>query len=167
MVSNNEWPTTCKVSNMLHYKLIHLIRMSRIEEEKRVVEQMIRLYCRKCEGHDELCPSCKELLDYAHSRLESCRYGEHKPTCKRCPLHCYRPNMKEHIRIVMRWSGPRMIIYDPIAAIQHLIREIIARRKDCWTWWMPSYSLPPRKAIILYARGIPLKQLSCMPMAFP
>ena len=54
--------------------------MSRIEEEKRVVEQMIRLYCRKCEGHDELCPSCKELLDYAHSRLESCRYGEQKPT---------------------------------------------------------------------------------------
>ena len=85
--------------------------MSRIEEEKRVVEQMIRLYCRKSEGHDELCPSCKELLDYAHSRLERCRYGEHKPTCKKCPVHCYRPNMKERIRIVMRWSGPRMIIY--------------------------------------------------------
>ena len=109
--------------------------MSRIEEEKRVVEQMIRLYCRKCEGHDELCPSCKELLDYAHSRLERCRYGEHKPTCKKCPVHCYRPQMKERIRMVMRWSGPRMIIYHPIAAIQHLIREIIARRKDCWTWY--------------------------------
>ena len=109
--------------------------MRRIEEEKRVVEQMIRLYCRKCEGHDELCPSCKELLDYAHSRLERCRYGEHKPTCKRCPVHCYRPNMKERIRMVMRWSGPRMIIYHPIAAIQHLIREIIARRKDCWMWY--------------------------------
>ena len=163
-VSNCEYPTSCKVSSMLHYKLIHFIRMSRIEEEKRVVEQMIRLYCRKCEGHDELCPSCKELLDYAHSRLERCRYGEHKPTCKKCPVHCYRPNMKERIRMVMRWSGPRMIIYHPIAAIQHLIREIIARRKDCWTWWMPSYSLPPRKAIIVYARGIPLKQLSCMPV---
>ena len=109
--------------------------MSRIEEEKRVVEQMIRLYCRKCEGHDELCPSCKELLDYAHSRLERCRYGEHKPTCKKCPVHCYRPQMKERIRMVMRWSGPRMIIYHPIAAIQHLIREIIARRKDCWMWY--------------------------------
>ena len=37
----------------------------RIEEEKNVVEQMIRLYCRKSEGHGELCPSCRELLDYA------------------------------------------------------------------------------------------------------
>ena len=133
--------------------------MSRIEEEKRVVEQMIRLYCRKCEGHDELCPSCKELLDYAHSQLERCRYGEHKPTCKKCPVHCYRPDMKERIRMVMRWSGPRMIIYHPIAAIQHLIREIIARRKDCWTWWLPSFHYPlPEPAIIVYARGISLKQ---------
>ena len=120
--------------------------MSRIEEEKRVVEQMIRLYCRKCEGHDELCPSCKELLDYAHSRLERCRYGEQKPTCKKCPVHCYRPDMKERIRMVMRWSGPRMIIYHPIAAIQHLIREIIARRKDCWMWWLPSFLYPPPKS---------------------
>ena len=98
---------------------------TRIEEEKAVVEQMIRLYCRKCEGHDELCPSCKELLDYAHSRLSRCRYGEHKPTCKKCPVHCYRPKMKERIRMVMRWSGPRMIIYHPIAAIRHLMRERI------------------------------------------
>ena len=98
---------------------------TRIEEEKAVVEQMIRLYCRKCEGHDELCPSCKELLDYAHSRLSRCRYGEHKPTCKECPVHCYRPEMKERIRMVMRWSGPRMIIYHPIAAIRHLMRERI------------------------------------------
>ena len=144
--------------------------MSRIEEEKRVVEQMIRLYCRKCEGHDELCPSCKELLDYAHSRLERCRYGEHKPTCKKCSVHCYRPQMKEHIRMVMRWSGPRMIIYHPIAAIQHLIREIIARRKDCWMWWLPSFLYPPpksnyrvcpkhfSKAIIVYAHGISLRR---------
>ena len=146
------------------------MKHTRIEEEKAEVEQMIRLYCRKCEGHDELCPSCKELLDYAHSRLERCRYGEHKPTCKKCPVHCYRPNMKERIRMVMRWSGPRMIIYHPIAAIQHLIREIIARRKDGWMWWMPSFLYPPpksnyrvcpkhfSKAIIVYAHGISLKQ---------
>ena len=96
----------------------------RIEEEKTVVEQMIRLYCQKCEGHAELCPSCKELLDYAHYRLDRCRYREDKPTCKKCPIHCYRPEMKEEIRKVMRWSGPRMIFYHPFAAIMHLLREI-------------------------------------------
>ena len=96
----------------------------RIEEEKTVVEQMIRLYCQKYEGHAELCPSCKELLDYAHYRLDRCRYREDKPTCKKCPIHCYRPEMKEEIRKVMRWSGPRMIFYHPFAAIMHLLREI-------------------------------------------
>ena len=96
----------------------------RIEEEKAVVEQMIRLYCRKYEGHDELCPNCRELLDYAHNRLDRCRYGEDKSTCKKCPTHCYRSEMKERIRMVMRWAGPRMILYHPLAAIRHLKREI-------------------------------------------
>lgn len=98
----------------------------RIEEEKAVVEQMIRLYCQKSEGHSELCTNCRELLDYAHSRLDRCRYGEDKPTCKKCPTHCYRPEMKERIKMVMRWSGPRMILYHPLAAIRHLIRENIS-----------------------------------------
>lgn len=95
-----------------------------IEEEKAVVEQMIRLYCRKREGHAELCPRCRELLDYAHRRLDRCRFGEDKPTCKKCPVHCYRPEMKERIREVMRWSGPRMIFHHPLAALRHLLREI-------------------------------------------
>ena len=97
--------------------------MRRIEEEKRVVEQMIRMYCRRKEGNEVLCPSCKELLDYAHRRLDRCRYGEEKPTCKKCPIHCYRPEMKERIRAVMRWSGPRMILYHTVDAIKHVLRE--------------------------------------------
>lgn len=103
----------------------HLAMTSRrIEEEKKVVEQMIRLYCRKREGHAELCPSCRELMDYALSRLDRCRFGHDKPTCKKCPVHCYRPEMKEQIKRVMRWSGPRMMFYHPLAAIRHLLREM-------------------------------------------
>ena len=100
--------------------------IKRIEEEKNVVEQMIRLYCRKHEGHGELCTSCRELLDYAHRRLDRCRYGEDKPTCKKCSTHCYRPEMKERIRMVMRWVGPRMIIYHPLASIRHFLRETLS-----------------------------------------
>ena len=96
----------------------------RIGEEKRVVEQMIRLYCRKHEGYAELCQSCQELLEYAHGRLDRCRYGAEKPTCKKCPIHCYRPEMKERIKLVMSWAGPRMIFYHPLSALKHLIREI-------------------------------------------
>lgn len=101
------------------------MKLNRIEEEKVVVEQMVRLYCRKREGNAELCPSCRELLVYAHSRLAACRFGERKSTCKKCPVHCYRPAMKERIRAVMRWSGPRMLLYHPIAAVKHLLRETI------------------------------------------
>ena len=98
--------------------------MNRIKEEKQVVEQMIRLYCRKMEGNKELCPSCKELLQYAVARLERCKFGENKPTCKKCPIHCYRPQLKEQMCKVMRWAGPRMILYHPVAAIKHIIREL-------------------------------------------
>lgn len=96
--------------------------MSKIEQEKKVVEQMIRLYCRKKEGNNELCGNCSELLEYAHKRLSHCSFGDSKPTCKKCPHHCYRKDMREQIRAVMRWSGPRMIIYHPIAAIKHLLQ---------------------------------------------
>jgi len=41
------------------------VRPSRIAQEQRTVEQMIRLYCRKKEGNKELCPQCLELLEYA------------------------------------------------------------------------------------------------------
>lgn len=95
----------------------------RIEQEKAMVAEMIRMYCRKHEGNGSLCPNCQELLEYAHGRLDQCRYGEDKPTCKRCPVHCYRPEMKERIKAVMRWSGPRMILYHPVAALKHLVRE--------------------------------------------
>ena len=98
--------------------------MKRIKEEQHVVEQMIRLYCRKKEGYNELCPGCQELLQYATARLERCKFGEDKPTCKKCPIHCYRPQMKERMCEVMRWAGPRMIWYHPVAAIKHVIREL-------------------------------------------
>lgn len=52
--------------------------MSRIEQEKQTVEQMIRLYCRKKEGNETLCPQCREVLEYAHARLSRCPFGEKK-----------------------------------------------------------------------------------------
>lgn len=97
--------------------------MTRIEEERRVVERMIRLYCRHKEGNKLLCRECEALVAYAGLRLEQCMSGENKPTCRCCKVHCYRPDMRERIRLVMRWAGPRMILYAPFAAMRHLIRE--------------------------------------------
>ena len=78
---------------------------TRQTREQRVVEQMIRLYCRHKEGHATLCP-----------------------TCRRCPIHCYRPAMRERIRCIMRWAGPRMLLYHPLAALRHLWDERPRRR---------------------------------------
>ena len=61
-------------------------RPSRIAQEQRTVEQMIRLYCRKKEGNKELCPQCLELLEYARVRLSRCPFGEKKNTCECCSI---------------------------------------------------------------------------------
>ena len=97
--------------------------MNRIENEKKTVGMMVRLYCRRYEGNKELCQDCSQLLSYAVTRLGRCRFGDEKPTCKKCPIHCYKPDMREKMRRVMRWAGPRMMLYHPVEAIKHLIRE--------------------------------------------
>lgn len=95
--------------------------MTRIEREQRVVEQMIRIYCRQKEGNRKLCLECQALLAYARMRLSKCPFGESKTSCRKCAAHCYRPEMKARVKAVMRYSGPRMLLYHPIAAIRHLI----------------------------------------------
>lgn len=99
--------------------------MTRIEQEKATVRQMIEIYCHgKKHVSKWLCEDCSALLDYAYQRLDHCKFGENKPTCKKCPIHCYKPDMKEKMREVMRYAGPRMMLYHPIAAIRHIIREL-------------------------------------------
>lgn len=100
---------------------------NRIKEEKKVVEQMIALYCRRKEGNASLCAACNELLKYALERLDHCKYGCDKPTCKKCPIHCYRPDMRVRITAIMRWAGPRMMLYHPVSAAKHLLRELHTR----------------------------------------
>lgn len=97
--------------------------MKRIEKEIQTIEQMIRLYCRQKEKNNELCPACNELISYARSRLTHCPFGDKKPACKHCKIHCYKPEMREHMRMVMRFSGPRMIFYAPAEVFRHLFHR--------------------------------------------
>ena len=93
------------------------------EKEKSVVSLMIALYCRK-QHHPEagaLCSDCEALRDYAFSRTDSCPFMEQKTFCSSCKVHCYQPEMREKIRAVMRFSGPRMLLYHPITAIRHFL----------------------------------------------
>ena len=95
---------------------------SRIEREHKTVAAMIRIHCRDLHHTAEgLCSECDELLDYARERLDKCPYQAGKTTCAKCPIHCYQPAMREKIRGVMRYAGPRMIYQHPILAMFHLI----------------------------------------------
>ena len=98
------------------------------EKEKRMVSEMILLYCRRNHGtaKGQLCMNCKELNDYARSRSDKCPFMENKTFCSNCKVHCYRPDMREKIRTVMRFSGPRMIFHHPTAAIRH---DIAAKKE--------------------------------------
>lgn len=98
--------------------------MTRVEREQHTVEQMIRIYCRHKERNRELCHECQELLEYARVRLSKCPFGENKTSCRKCTVHCYRSDMKNRIKAVMRYSGPRMMIYHPVAALRHMISEL-------------------------------------------
>ena len=92
------------------------------EKEKEIVSQMIALYCRK--NHrikNSLCLDCANLVSYAKLRIDKCPFMETKTFCSNCKVHCYKPEMREKIRVVMRFSGPRMLFYHPVMALRHVI----------------------------------------------
>jgi hypothetical protein len=93
-----------------------------MDRERRTVDAMIGIYCR---GHhntlDGTCHECGELREYAFARLDRCTFGEGKPTCANCTVHCYRPEMRERVQAVMRYSGPRMLLRHPVMAVAHLL----------------------------------------------
>ena len=95
---------------------------SKREREKRMVTEMIALYCRKDHGTKcgVLCPDCMALTQYACERCDKCPFMETKTFCSNCKIHCYRPQMREKIRTVMRYAGPRMIFHHPAAALRHV-----------------------------------------------
>lgn len=75
----------------------------------------------KAGGNSQLCPDCLALLQYAHKRLDHCRFGEEKTFCEQCPVHCYSRDMRAKIKEVMRYAGPRMLLHHPFLAVKHII----------------------------------------------
>ena len=104
-----------------------MFRTNRLAQEHKTIRIMVEMYCRQHHGSKSgLCPDCVQLLDYAKLRLSKCPYQEKKPVCAKCPIHCYKPEMRARIASVMRYSGPRLIRTHPLLAIRHLME----RRKE-------------------------------------
>ncbi len=112
-------------------------------EKKRTLEadvmaEMIALYCRghrhahrtaETDGAPALCPDCRRLLDYARERIIRCPRMDVKSFCSACPVHCYSHDMRERIRAVMRYSGPRMLLHRPIMTLRHMWIDLRGREK--------------------------------------
>ncbi len=98
-------------------------RFIRRARELKIMETMLRMYCRGHDhpGHAPLCAECAELFEYATRRLKRCVFGDAKPTCANCVVHCYSAEMRERVRVAMRWAGPRMSLRHPLLALFHLI----------------------------------------------
>lgn len=84
---------------------------------------------RSSDTRAQLCSDCTELLDYAYRRLESCRFGELKRTCARCPVHCYKTDRRTEIKAVMRYAAPRMLCSHPLAVLRHALDGFSRERR--------------------------------------
>ena len=97
-------------------------RYRRLARELATIRAMVRIFCRDTHAtRTGLCPECQALMDYATRRVDRCVFGEDKPTCANCKVHCYNAEMRDRVRTVMRHAGPRMLLRHPILAIAHLI----------------------------------------------
>ncbi len=92
----------------------------RLAREEKTMAAMVQIFCRdRHHFSDDLCPECQAFLNYARLRLERCRFGENKPTCANCPVHCSQRDRREQARAIMRYAGPRILWEHPILSLRH------------------------------------------------
>jgi hypothetical protein len=92
----------------------------RMRREYRTMERMVAIHCRDHHSGPAPCADCREFLAYAHKRLEKCPYGDAKPVCAKCPIHCYKKAPRQYAREMMRYAGPRMALRHPWLSLCHL-----------------------------------------------
>ena len=95
----------------------------RMRRERKTIEAMFAIYCRDHHSPPpgRLCDSCQSLQNYAVELLDRCVFQENKPTCANCPVHCYKPDMRQKVRQMMRYAGPRMLPRHPMLAVRHML----------------------------------------------
>jgi hypothetical protein len=98
----------------------------RLKREHRTMVCMTRIFCADHHGEHPggLCDSCHELMNYSEARLAKCPYGQAKPTCAKCPVHCYKKEQREQVREMMRYAGPRMTWRHPLQALIHVFDKL-------------------------------------------
>ena len=54
---------------------------------------------------------------------------EQKTFCANCKVHCYKPEMRQQMRAVMRYAGPRMLLTHPILVLRHMTETMRRKRR--------------------------------------
>ncbi len=99
-----------------------MVYNKRIQREKKTVEMMLKIYCqKKHHSQIDLCEECQTLKSYAYKRLDLCQFGENKPTCGKCTVHCYKQDRRQKMINIMKFSGPKMFYRHPLATLNHLL----------------------------------------------
>ena len=109
----------------------------RLAREHETLVCMTRIYCEQHHaGHPDadLCGDCAELMRYAERRLAKCPYGERKPTCAKCPIHCYKPAQREQAREIILFQTDEFLGWmrslDAVGLIQDYRRQAEAVRDE-------------------------------------
>lgn len=96
------------------------INSKKFKREGLTIEKMLLIFCR---GHhskkEKLCLSCSDLLSYCIERIKKCPHALAKPRCAECKIHCYQKAMRDRMKEVMKYSGPRMVYRHPWLTIMH------------------------------------------------
>jgi hypothetical protein len=95
----------------------------RVKREKLTLSVMAGMYCSGVHGTKKgaLCPECAGLTAYALEKIDRCPFKTGKPTCLKCPVHCYSRKKREEVRRVMRYSGPKMLLSHPVLTFFHIL----------------------------------------------
>jgi hypothetical protein len=95
----------------------------RIELEREMTANMVKMYYSDNDNCSPLCAGCEEF-QYAKAKLDHCLNLENIPTCNKYTIHCYDLAHRKRIKVVMRYSGLRMILEHPMQALRHLADEL-------------------------------------------
>lgn len=100
------------------------------EKEKKIVKLMILLYCKDHKHLESPCESFSELIEYVNMRIDTCPFTETKTYCSNCKVHCYKKDMRDKIKEVMRYAGPRIIFSHPMITIDHMYQGLKHKYKE-------------------------------------
>ena len=114
------------IEEKIHYSDFMKQLTGRLKSEHQTLVKMTVIYCKDHHGLNNggLCEACTKLMAYSETRLAKCPYGQAKPTCNNCPIHCYKQQQRDEVRDVMRYAGPRMFRHHPWAAIVHIFDKM-------------------------------------------